>query len=141
MGKYDSFNRRRQIKAVNETHPIWRGIGCLMLVIVPLISLGFAVLTMDSALRLEWPFPRQFLGYTRMPDFLYNSQVLVPILNAIANVEHLTGYLAFTFIYVIILGAIMSFVYAAVYRLVGPPVYGPLDVPPPKNFRPRRYKR
>jgi len=34
----------------------------------------------------------------------------------------------------------MSVLYAFVYRLVGPPRYGPLDVPPP-NVKLKKYKR
>jgi hypothetical protein len=35
----------------------------------------------------------------------------------------------------------MSFVYALVYRFVGPPAYGPMDAPPPRGVRLKRYKR
>lgn len=141
MGKYDSLNRRRKSKPTETTHPIWRGIGCLMIVIMPVIAFGFAVITLEAALAQDWPIPRQFLGYVSLPDFLYNSRILIPILNSITSVENLMAYIVFTFIYVVILGAILSFVYAIAYRLVGPPVYGPLDVPPPRGFKPKRYKR
>ncbi len=141
MGKYDSLNRRRRSAKVSEgPHPIWRGIGCLMLVIVPVMSFGFAVFTMDYATRFDWPLPRDFFGFVRPPDVLYRSQVLIPILNAINSVENLYGYIVFTFIYIILLGGVMSFVYAVAYRLVGPPVYGPLDMPPRKGPV-KRYKR
>ena len=141
MGKYDSFNRRRRTKPVQMTHPIWRGIGCLMIVLIPVMSFALAVFTLDYAIEQEWPVPRQLIGYARLPDFLYDSSVLVPALNAITSVQHLTGYLAFAFIYMVVLGAFLSFAYAVAYRLVGPPVYGPLDVPPPKGFRAKRYRR
>jgi hypothetical protein len=141
MGKYDSLNRRRKTAPVSEgPHPIWRGIGCLMLVIVPVISFGFAVITMDTATRLEWPIPAQFFGYIRLPDFLYDSRVLVPVLNAITGVENLYGYIVFTFIYIVLLGGVMSFLYAVAYRVVGPPRYGPLDMPPRKGPV-KRYRR
>ena len=141
MGKYDSFNRRRRTAHVaTGPHPIWRGIGCLMMVIVPVMSFGFAVITLEAAIRLEWPVPRQFLGYMQIPDFLYNSDVLVPILNAIASVDNLYAYLVFTFFYIVVLGAVLSFVYALAYRVVGPPVYGPLDMPPARGPV-KRYRR
>src|SRR3989304_4916854 len=113
MTKYESFNRRRASKprAVNP-HPIWNGIGCLMLIIVPVIAFGLAVITLDAAVEKEWPLPAQFLGYIRLPRFLYSSQVLVPVLDAITGIEYLYGYLAFTLFYTIIFGGIMSFVYA-----------------------------
>jgi hypothetical protein len=134
MGKYDSLNRRRKSAKVSEgPHPIWRGIGCLMVVIVPVISFGLAVITMDTATRLEWPIPADFFGYISLPDILYNSRVLVPVLNAITGVENLYGYIVFTGIYTVVLGALMSFIYALAYKVVGPPVYGPLDMPPRKG--------
>jgi hypothetical protein len=141
MGKYSASDRRRAIKAPDGPHPIWRGIGCLMMVIVPVISFGLAVITFDTALEKEWAIPREFLGNVQMPDFLYRSQVLVPLLNAITGVTNLYGYLAFTLLYVIVLGAILSFIYAFAYRFVGPPAYGPMDAPPPRSRGLKRYKR
>ena len=141
MGKHESFNRRKAKKPSDGPHPIWRGIGCLILVIVPVISFGLAVLTFDAALANKWPLPAEFLGNPSMPRLLYRRHALVPVLNAITSMTNLYGYLAFAFVYTVILGGIMSFVYALAYRMVGPPVYGPMDMPPPKGIRLKRYKR
>lgn len=141
MGKYNSFSRKRVPKPADGPHPIWRGIGCLMIVIVPVISFGLALITLDAALALRWPVPSQFLGNPDLPNFLYRSQALVPLLNAITGMTNLYGYLAITLIYMIILGAILSFVYALLYRMVGPSTYGPMDMPPPRGIRLKRYKR
>ena len=141
MGKYDSFNRRRQKRPAPMTHPIWRGIGCLMIVLIPIMSYALGVFTVEYGIAQKWPIPRQFLGHARFPDFIRDIDVLRPLTNAIMSIQNLPGYLAFAFIYIVVLGALISFAYAVAYRLVGPPVYGPMDVPPPKGFRAKRYKR
>ena len=141
MGKYDSLNRKRKNNPNPGPHPIWRGIGCLMIVLMPVISFGLAALTMDTALREKWPLPVQFLGTPQLPRFLYRSDVLVPMLDAIRSVTNLYGYIAFTVLYAVILAAVLSFVYAIAYRVVGPPTYGPLDMPPLKGQKAQRYKR
>lgn len=141
MGKYDSFVRRQRPKPAQGPHPIWRGIGCLLLVIVPVISFGLALITFESALARQWPIPDEFLGNPDLPNFLYRSQALIPLLTAITSVTNLYGYLAFTLVYMIILGGTLSFLYAVLYRMVGPPTYGPMDMPPPRGIRVKRYKR
>jgi hypothetical protein len=140
MTKYDSLNRRRMQEKPAGPHPIWNGIGCLMMLIVPVIALGFAAITMEAAITNRWPIPSQFLGYVTLPDMLYRSQILVPMLVAISKVQNLNGYVAFTAVYTIILAAILSFAYAFVYKFIGPPTYGPMDVPPPRASS-KRYKR
>jgi hypothetical protein len=141
MTKYNSASHRKVIPRTAGPHPIWNGIGCLMMLIVPVISFGLGVLSMDAAVEQDWPIPASFLGYVDMPDIFYDSDVLIPIANAIAEVENLVGYLVFTFVYVVILGGFLSFAYALVYRFVGPPTYGPMDMPPPRGGRAKRYKR
>ncbi len=42
MGKYRSSATRRQKPADQGPHVIWRGLGCLMIVIIPVISFAFA---------------------------------------------------------------------------------------------------
>jgi hypothetical protein len=141
MTKYDSLNRRRVSQPKpSGPHPIWNGIGCLMMLIIPVIALGFASITMDAAVANRWPVPGQFFGYWRPPELLYKSQILVPMLNAIARVPNLNGYAAFTGLYTIVLGGLLSVVYAVAYRFIGPPTYGPMDVPPPRSSN-KRYKR
>jgi hypothetical protein len=112
-----------------------------MILIIPVISFALGVMTLDYGLENGWPIPGGLLGYVNAPAIMYRSNVLIPIAVWFSNIQNLAGYLAVTFIYVVILGGIMSFVYALAYRFVGPPALGPMDAPPPRNAGVKRYKR
>jgi hypothetical protein len=140
MTKYTVAKQRRAMNAQPEIHPLWRGIGCLMMIIVPLISFAAAVLTVNLAVAQNWPMPYQIMGYPVMPPLLMKSDALVPIMLFIEQQQNLYAILLITVAYIVVIGAIVSFAYSFAYRYVGPPRYGPLDMPPPKG-RVKRYKR
>jgi hypothetical protein len=48
--------------------------------------------------------------------------------------------IVFTILYTIAISGLLSVVYAVVFRIVGPPRYGPLDLPQP-HVKVGRYKR
>ena len=98
-------------------------------------------MTLDAAIEQKMPVPRSLLGRVSAPDIMYRSDILIPIAVWMEGIDNLIGYLVVTFVYIVILGGIMSFVYALAYRFVGPPPLGPMDAPPPRNARVKRYKR
>ena len=141
MTKYTTASQRRQVKPQDEgVHAIWRGIGCLLIVIVPTISFLLGTGTVQLAVDQNWPMPYQVMGYPVMPDWLWKAAGLTPLLTFIQGQNNLYAVLMFALIYIIMFSALISFIYALVYRYVGPSRYGPLDAPPPK-IKARRYKR
>lgn len=141
MTKYSTAASRREgLKKPKQTHPIWRGIGCLLIIIITLISISAAKLTIDYGLKSGWAIPYQLLGNPSLPDYFYKVPALVSIFGPITLVTNFYAYLATTIIYLILLGGLASFGYATAYSFIGPPRWGPLDVPPP-NIRSKRYKR
>ena len=140
MSKYSTVSHQK-VATSPRPHPVWRGIGCLLILIVPLISYALSVLTINLALAQQWPIPYQLMGYPIMPDLLWQATPgLAPILAFIQSQNNLYAILALTGVYVVFFGALVSFGYALLYRFVGPPRYGPQDAPPP-NIRVRTYKR
>lgn len=131
MGRY-SVRQAPKKEAPKGPHPIWNGLGCLMLVIVPLISVGISVMVMNIVETNQWPFPRQLLGYPSLPDFLFSTNALAGIFGVVRGVRNLYAYIALTMLISMILGGLVSFLYSLVYRLVGPSKYGPTDAPPVK---------
>lgn len=140
MGKY----RTSSVKAVREKskqpHYVWRGIGCVIILLVPVMSWALGVETIDFALEQRFTVPYQLLGTPHYPDFFYKSTGLMTILSPITNTKHFYAYLVAAFLYMIALSGISSMSYALVYRFMGPSRYGPLDAPPPK-FKAKPYKR
>jgi len=140
MTKYNAASRREPVKKTRQTHPIWRGIGCIFTILIPIISYAAAYLTIEYGLDHGWPIPYQLLGYPRLPDLLYKSNALAAFLSPVTTWNNLYANLALTFIYALLLGGLLAIFNAVVYKFAGPPRWGPQDIPPP-NFKTRRYKR
>jgi hypothetical protein len=140
MTKYDSVSRRTAEKKAKQIHPIWRGIGCVFTILIPILSIAGASVTINYGLDHGWPIPYQLLGYPRLPDLVYKSDALAALLNPVTTWNNLYAILALAFMYMLALGGLLAFFNALVYSFAGPPRWGPQDVPPP-NFRSRRYKR
>lgn len=131
MGRY-SVQQAPRKEAPKGPHPIWNGLGCLMLIVIPLISIGLSFIALDVIQANKWPFPYQLLGYPRFPSYFYSTVGLAEIFGAIDGIQNLYAYIALSLVFMVILGGVVSFLYALVYRMVGPSKYGPTDVPPVK---------
>jgi membrane protein YdbS with pleckstrin-like domain len=120
MSKYRYTSQQSVKERPYKVHPIWRGIGCVMMILIPLMSYAGAVMLYDANLRNRWVYP-------------------IPAIKFIpSNSANLAWELGLTLI-LSILGFVLLFVlYSFVYRFVGPSKYGPLDSPP---ARPRRKPR
>jgi hypothetical protein len=140
MGKYSSLVRKKELQKPDGPPALWRGLGCLMMVIIPIISFAAGYETINYGIDNGWPIPAQLLGLPRFPDFVYLSTGLMAVLSPVAGIPHFYGYVVAGILYVIALGGLTSILYAVAYRLVGPPRYGPLDVERP-NVKVKRYKR
>jgi hypothetical protein len=140
MTKYDSVSRRTPEKKARQTHPVWRGIGCIFTILIPVISYIGSYLTINLGVDRNWPIPYQLLGYPRLPALIYKSNALAALLQPITTLNNLYAIVILALFYMLILGGLLAFVDALVYSFAGPPRWGPQDVPPPK-FRTRRYKR
>lgn len=140
MTRYSTASRRPSTKPTDQTPAIWRGIGCILLLVLPLISWALALATIRVALRNGWPLPYQLLGYAELPDWLWSITALWPVLGWISRQPHIYMALVLTALYTIALSGLLSVAYAIIYRIVGPPRYGPLDLPQPQ-VKVGRYKR
>ncbi|MCS6908493.1 MAG: hypothetical protein RML93_11525 [Anaerolineales bacterium] len=128
MSKYARFDRRPPPKGRPwKVHPIWRGIGCILFVLIPVLSYAAAALLVESNLLSRWVvMPPELMMTVRIP-FL----PIPPIRHFFANV--LVGSL----LAVLGFGA-LTILYTLVYRLSGGSSLGPLDAPPIYRQRRRR---
>lgn len=132
MTKYSKYQKPpKNIKPV--THPIWRGIGCLMAIILPVLSYFGAIEYIKSGITRGWPKPASLLGFVKFPEWVWKVPILENILQPIANFRDFYAILFFTLVFLILLSGILSFFYSILYRIVGPPVLSPVDAPPIKN--------
>jgi hypothetical protein len=50
-------------------HPIWRGIGFLMIILIPIMGYATATMVMDENHKQNWfPIPKQILGPSNDPE-------------------------------------------------------------------------
>jgi hypothetical protein len=124
MSKYGQFSRPQQQPRPWEVHPVWRGIGCLLILLIPIMSYAGAVLLVQENLSQGWlPMPAEF-----------SRTVTLPLVGSVANFY---AVLMVTVILIMAGFVILTVLYALVYTQLGPPRYGPLDSPP-EHGRPRR---
>jgi hypothetical protein len=132
--RYDRKTSERPWKI----HPIWRGIGCILLIVVPILSFMFARVFMAT---VDWFAMPPELSKQVIFSY-YNSRTIDTIVfrvNDFLNGELLYGDLFFTVIFMVLGFGVLSIIYGFIYRLIGPPRYGPLDSPPTKQASRRRY--
>lgn len=122
MSKFYTQWRRPKAKERQwRIHPVWRGIGCLMIVLIPLLSYGLAHLAVEANREQGWvAIPIDLLGPTAYP-YLYAKLALAVLI-------------------AVVIFALYTIFYIVVYQVMGPPRYGPLDAPPVRR-RPRRRSR
>lgn len=114
MTKHNMFRTELPPKpSTLPPHPIWRGIGLIMLVVLPIASYLFANMIIENRQKYNWVIiPEDILLY-RYPSDPY---ILVRILYAV----------------IILLGvaAILAIITYLTARLFGPSRYDHFDVPP-----------
>lgn len=112
MGKFTKYSTVVQPKIRPwKIHPIWQGIGCLMVVLIPVVSYAGAVLLVNANNVNNWvTIPKDFIGPQGNP--LLYTQIGVTVLFSL-----------FGFAFIVIL-------YSLLYRFIAPPQRGPLDSPP-----------
>ncbi len=62
MSKYSSKFSRPPLPRDRGVHPLMRGIGCIMMIIVPILAYGSAVLLVNYGASHGWPIPPNWLG-------------------------------------------------------------------------------
>jgi hypothetical protein len=114
------FDEKR--KKRGEIHPIWRGIGCVFMILIPILAYAASVTLVRENIKQKWvELPSELLGSITLPSMgkIYYADIVVA--------------LAMLFI----IFALFTVAYAIVYRLVGPSFYGPLDALPQSKRRRR----
>ena len=136
MGKFDRYDKFQEMQQqpASQVHPIWRGIGCVMLILIPILAYAAADTFFDNASNIS------VLGSTVFPrsGILYRVYFSFPLWeNTLLRISPF--HLVFMIVFSVLGYLVLSMVYAIVYRVTGPPKYGPTDSPPLR--RPRKSRR
>ena len=114
MAKHNMF--RKELPTAPDKrplHPIWRGIGCIMAVVLPVVSFIVSTLLFENQEQFKWMIVPQELMLKNNPKD--------PLLLA---------KLVYAAIILFIIAAILAIITFFVNKLLGPSKYGPYDVPP-----------
>jgi len=121
MGRYDPNLVVRETGPSWKIHPIWRGIGCLMIFLLPAMSYAGAVELVKANYYQGWfAMPIELTGPPQFP-YLY-AHLLVGILLLFFSTS------------------ILITIYAMIYRGATGPRVGPLDAPPERLQKKKKYK-
>ena len=116
MTKYDpTYQTKSRRSIIPPVHPVWRGIGCFLLILLPIVSFAGAKLLVQANNRQRW---------VQIPTELRDS-VFLPVIGRLIFAD-----LAVTVILIVIGFALLTAAYAVFYRILGISRYGPLDSPP-----------
>lgn len=117
MTKYSTYSQRALEKPRPwRVHPIWRGIGCIFMIIIPVMSYAGAYMLVRWDIKSKYiPIPHEFAMTINIP--------------LIGRVPYLGANLIVTLVLALVGFGVLMSIYALVYRLVGPQG-SPLDAPP-----------
>ena len=121
-----------------EIHPIWRGFGCIMVLLIPLMAYAAASLIIDLNTEQNWGFPVP-VEMARTVDINFAlPYVDNPGINL--SIPHFYGNLVLGAVLMLIGYGILMFIYILLYSMMGPPRLGPLDAKPVRK-KPKKRRR
>jgi hypothetical protein len=137
MGKYLKFRSKSPEK--KGMHPIWRGIGCILIIVVPLLAFWMMSIFVPLIIATG-KIPYQLLGPVHFPERAFKIQIVAGIARFISSFDNLWVNIIMFFVILLILTAVFSLLYSAIYTIVGPTRYTELDAPPTK-YKGKKYTR
>lgn len=128
MGKYAKYQIPKT-KPQPKVHPVWRGIGCLLWILIPLISYASAVLLVGYLSSIG-SIPAGLLGRVELAPWAWKSIILRPFAQFIYSLDNLWAVLIFFAVFLVLTIGIFTTLYSFLYRQFGPPRYSLVDAPP-----------
>ena len=119
----------------------WRGIGCIFMIILPVISYMAAVFLLTEVDSIRSTFMRAmpgFFGTIPIHPLLLRVTALNLFWDWIRAQPDLPINLVLGIIILIALSGVIATLYGFMYRAVAPSKYGPTDAPPQKKSRGKR---
>ncbi len=130
MGFSSQQYRKNQQERRWRINPVWRGIGCFLFLLIPIMAWVAATLVLQNYQNIALPY-----GMTQVVTIPFIhvreiDKIITQVNQYFIATGFMTGQLFLTVIFVFVGLGIMAFFYAILYKIAGPPRYGPFDVPP-----------
>ncbi|PKO01980.1 MAG: hypothetical protein CVU43_10370 [Chloroflexi bacterium HGW-Chloroflexi-5] len=111
MPKYNQYSSySKPIKEKPKIHPVWRGIGCLMIIVIPVFSYFTANFLINTRYAFSWVLIPQDLIFTQLKDPLLWVKIFYAVIIAL------------------LLFLIMGIITFVIDKFFGPRKRGPYDV-------------
>jgi len=140
MGSY-SFEKPKKKKELSAG---WRGIGCLLMIFLPVVSYygAFLLLKMPAIGSVfAGAMPKLYISIP-LPSALYKITFMTGLWRWVETQNTLLVSFILGSLILVLLFTFVSAIYSIMYRAVAPPKYGPTDAPPQKRRKgPRKYSR
>ena len=137
MGKYKKYERV-STRRLGQMHPIWRGIGCILIILVPLWSCALATILVP-VIGASGRLPYQLFTHVHFPDWVFRWSPLKEVGGFLSRIDNFWALLLLFLLIMPLLTGLFTVLYVFVYqRLV--PRYTPFDMPPLK-YKAKKYKR
>jgi hypothetical protein len=121
VGKYNEYVKANpeQAKRKRPIHPIWRGIGFILVIVVPYFSYMAALRIFEQNATQHWfPIPADILTGWGSDPYIFVKLLIALVI-------------------VVAISAVLMLIFFLGNAMFGPPRYGPLDSPPlRKNEKP-----
>ena len=113
-----------------DVHPIWRGIGCILIILMPIIAWACAELFMQSQTIFNLPASWYRPLVIPLTQWSPLNVILEWFNNLLSGFGFISGTLFFTIIFLFLGYGLLTLIYAVVYRVFGPPRYTQVDAKP-----------
>ena len=129
MAKYSKYEYRQIKEKRWEVHPIWRGIGCFLLVLVPVMAYAAAVLMVQNGIvQRMFSIPAEVSAPYDLGIIYKYVPMLRKIIPSLPQISLLNLMLAAAL--TVVGYGLMSVLYSILYRLFGGNIKSPVDAPP-----------
>jgi len=123
----DFFEKEKREKS-REPHPVWRGIGLVMMIMIPIISFAASDLLLQAARRSGMVFPPQF----------QSPPTNIPVYGPVTDLK---AVLIVGFVVMLILFGFFSIINAAIYGQSKGSTYQHFQAEPKAYKRKRKLKK
>ena len=135
--KYRKYERA-EIKK-QGMNPLWRGVGCILFIIVPLLSYFLMTLVVPPVLATG-QVPPELTASPTFPPWVAKAPVLNGLAAYLSSVQNLWLMLIIFAVILLLLATVSSLVWTMVQSVVGPPRYTEMDAPEAEQGA-KRYTR
>ena len=137
MGKYRKFERKEI--GTKTMNPIWRGVGCILVFVVPAISYLGMVVALPMVVGTG-SVPPELLANVKFPPTVFKIPILNNICLFLSSINELWLKLIIFGLILMVLATVSSLIYSMIYQMVGPARYTEMDAPE-MDIKAKAYKR